>query len=472
MEVKTFEIKFSDLAKEYSNRFDCDFLDFSIKEKKKSDYPFNKLFDFIDNEKIDIKNLGTFNYAEIGNVDKSGDVNFISLDPDERNELNENYFKKIEKGDILKPAMDDILISSVRPNLKKFVFIDSEKSKSYFTRAFIHLRAKSINARIIYYALRSIFVENLISITRQGKGYPTLKNTDLKYIYFDKDTIKKLQSTQDQAVAKIKPIENKIKELKAQIKNRNEIINKVFVREFRFDLEEFLKLKRRNIFKISFASFNNNLFRSTTVFNCPASQYLRDFFKKKIKSIYLKKIITEKIHRGKQPVYSKSEDVKVIKTINIKEGKLNFNEVQFVSNDFYKKNQEKATVKKFDLLLTSTGMGRGKFALYEEDETVFADSHISIIRFNKKKINPSFLSYFCQSILGIEQLKYIEMQIKGTPEIYETQFNYLQIPNTSPSTQQKIVNEIKTELDKQEGIRKGIEKEREKIDEIITRCIK
>ena len=62
----------------------------------------------------------------------------------------------------------------------------------YFTKAFIHLRPKSLS-KILYYSLREIFYENLIIVSRQGKGYPTLKAVDLKYIKFDKNVIESLK---------------------------------------------------------------------------------------------------------------------------------------------------------------------------------------------------------------------------------------------------------------------------------------
>ena len=63
------------------------------------------------------------------------------------------------------------------------------------------------------------------------------------------------------------------------------------------------------------------------------------------------------------------------------------------------------------------------------------------------------------------------MHIKGTPEIYEAQLNYFQIPDISLKAQQKIVDEIKAELDKQEEVNKKIQTERNKIDEIIEKAI-
>jgi type I restriction enzyme S subunit len=273
---------------------------------------------------------------------------------------------------------------------------------------------------------------------------------------------------QDQIVAQIEPIEKKIINSKSQIKEPQEVINKVFAREFGFDLEKFEKIKKEKFFEVDFSNVNTSLIRSTVIQNKSSSSFLKSFLSKN--SLFLKDIILKPIKRGKQPEYTE-DGIKVIKTLNIQKGKITFEEVQFVSEKFLKDNEKKAGIYQYDLLLTSTGMGRGKFALYEEEEICFADSHVSIIRFNQEKINPNFLNYYCQSFFGIEQLKYIEMQIKGTPEIYETQLNYFQIPDISLKAQQKIVDEIKAELDKQEEIKSKIENERNKIDEIIEKAI-
>ena len=202
--------------------------------------------------------------------------------------------------------------------------------------------------------------------------------------------------------------------------------------------------------------------------NKPSSNFIKLFLFKS--SIFLKDIIINKIERGKQPEYV-DDGVKVIKTINIQDGKVIFDDVQYVSESFFEQNKEKAAIYTNDLLLTSTGMGRGKFALYEDEEFCFADSHISIIRFNQKLFMPNFLNYYCQSFLGTEQLKYIEIQIKGTPEIYEEQLNYFRIPNVSIFSQQKIIDEIKAELDKQEEIKQKIIYLRNQIDSIIEQSI-
>jgi len=75
------------------------------------------------------------------------------------------------------------------------------------------------------------------------KAQPNLQTYDLENVKIP--LIPK--SKQDQIVSQIEPIEKKIKELKAQITPPQEVINKVFAREFGFDLENADEKKKNMI---------------------------------------------------------------------------------------------------------------------------------------------------------------------------------------------------------------------------------
>jgi len=363
---------------------------------------------------------------------------------------------------------NNILISSLRLAKSPALYFENKDLTNYvFSNGFYIYKVKDgWNEKFVLYILRMKKLKDILdNHIYRGIGISAYKDGDLKKIKIPVISRPK----QNQIVAQIEPIEKKIKKLKRQITPSQEIINKVFAREFGFDLEKFEELKKEKFFEVEILKFNTPLIRSTVIQNNYKSEYLKKFLKNN--TLFLKDTITRPIKRGKQPEYT-DDGVKVIKTLNIQKGYINFDEVQFVSDEFLKKNEGKAGIYKNDLLLTSTGMGRGKFALYDEEEICFADSHISIIRFNQEKTLPYFLNYYCQSFFGIEQLKYIEMHIKGTPEIYETQLNYFQIPNIFLRDQQKIVDEIKTELDEQKEMKQKIDAERDKIDEIIEKVIR
>ncbi|MFH1308711.1 MAG: hypothetical protein ABIH51_01725 [Patescibacteria group bacterium] len=389
---------------------------------------------------------------DIGNIERRCN-NLINYEEFEKIGSSKNV---LESGDLIIPKLQPQM-GNMFLNLKHKKYLGSSELLEYKI-------LNNSNPIFIYYLItHKDFLHDLASL-ESGKTHRRVNSIDLFKIKIP--FVSKL--TQDQIVTQIKPIENKIKELKSKIVPVQEIINKVFAREFKFDLEKFEELGKGNFFEVNFLNFNTPLIRSTVIQNNYKSNYLKQFLKNN--NISLKDIIIRPIKRGKQPKYVK-DGIKVIKTLNIQKGEINFNEVQFISDNFLKKNKEKAGIYQNDLLLTSTGMGRGKFAIYNDEEICFADSHISIIRLNQNKILPYFLNYYCQSFFGVEQLKYIEMHIKGTPEIYESQLNYFQILNIPLKNQQKIIDEIKTELDKQEDMNKKIEKERNKIDEIIEKAI-
>ena len=104
----------------------------SISNQAKSYYSYKELFDFVAYNSTNIHDLDEFLYAEIGDVSKNGEVVPTKLSFLNREEEHEHLFKKIEKGDIIKPQNGDILISKIRPYLNKNVLIGNENS--YYTK--------------------------------------------------------------------------------------------------------------------------------------------------------------------------------------------------------------------------------------------------------------------------------------------------------------------------------------------------
>ena len=207
----------------YASFFEVDYQEF---------YSYKDLFDFVPYKKIELAQLDSFQYAEIGNVNKLGEVEPITLSCSDRQEENENLFKKIEKGDVINPIFGDVLISKIRPYLNKNILVENENV--YFTKAFIHIRPK-INPELFYILLRAIFFNQLNAVSRQGKGYPTLKEDDLKTIRFPKSIIDKTLSLEDKLLSRIRPLKNEITQLKNSKISTPDIINQVFSEEFCFN---------------------------------------------------------------------------------------------------------------------------------------------------------------------------------------------------------------------------------------------
>ena len=473
MALKTFTINFSEIAKEKSFRYDVDFVDFQRSFLVETYYSFNDLFEFRKENRVDIENLDDdFYYSEIGNVSKDGEVEPVKLNFNKRKKEEENYYKKIEKGDIIKTGQNDILISKVRPNLKKYVFVDKDNKNYFYTKAFIHLKPKKLN-KILYYSIRSVFYKNLIAISRRGKSYPTLKEDDFLYLKFDKKVIDNFFEKQDQIIAQIEPIEEKIKKLKAQIVQPQKIINKVFAKEFEFDLRRFEKLKKIKNYYLYLSDFANNKdVRQSVKFHREAGYFvnaeLKKITAKKIKDYIAEPII---LGQGVSPSnYDENGDYYYISMANIKNWKFETENSKFVSNKYSDKNSNK-TVSKDDILIARSGEGTiGKVALIEQENLkgIFADF---IIRIKLLKYNYLFAYYYFRT----EYFQYlIEINKKGlgnNTNIFPSQMQEFPMIDIPLKYQQKIVDKIKSKLDNQEKIKKQIEQQRNKIDRIIENAI-
>lgn len=330
------------------------------------------------------------------------------------------------------------------------------------TTFYVKPKTDFFQPKILFYLLRLLNLEKLALF----KGVPGLN----RYDAYEAQIPLIRGNIQEDILRLIEPLECEVAYLQTHLTEPTEAINRIFVRESGFNADVFYNLMLQRTFPVNLIDLANlPLLRMTTIFNKPANKYLRNFLQNN--SFFdLKKILTRKIQRGKQPVYA-DDGVLVIKTKNIQKGLIDLSEPEFVANDFYEQNEVKVGIVQNDLLLTSTGMGRGKFALYESEEPALADSHISIIRFDSTDINPQFLNYFCQSIIGISQLKYIETQIKGTPEIYEEPLNTFRVLSTPKPRQELIVAEIQAELAKQDEIKRQIKAKQNEIDHIVEVAI-
>lgn len=268
---------------------------------------------------------------------------------------------------------------------------------------------------------------------------------------------------------KVSHLQERINELKSTLPNAVDIINRVFAREFRFSLREYEKRAKQNTYEKSFADISKEfLLRSSVKFHHPKYDYLGEILTHH-SWVKLKTICADRIHRGVQPKYDAGGEILVVKTLNLKNEYLDFSESEHVSKEFSAANPE-ALIKQNDILVSSTGEGRGKVDIFSLDESAIADSHISIVRL-RNDINPYYILYFMRSLLGKLQLETLEMAIKGTPEIYWHQLEQMWIINLSSEKQDVLVKEIRDELQELQHQRAEIQRLRLQIDSILMEGI-
>jgi len=356
-----------------------------------------------------------------------------------------------------KVTKDNIIISSLRLAKSPALSIENNDLSSYvFSNGFyIYKVGKDWNKKFILYVLRTKRLKSVLdSNIYRGIGISAYKDDDLKRIKIPLLS----KENQDQIVAQIEPIENKIKDLKSQIDLVQEVINKVFAREFRFDLEKFEKLKKIKNFYLDLSSFANNRdIRQSVKFHREAGIFII----KQLKNITNKKIkhfIVEPIVLGKSvsPAdYDDNGDYFYVSMANIKNWKFESEDAKLVSNAYSSQNENK-TVAKGDILIARSGEGTiGKVALIDDEDLrgIFADF---TMRMRLKNYNPLFAYYYFRT----EYFQYlIEVNKKGlgnNTNIFPSQIQELPMIDIDLEKQQKIVDEIKTELDRQDEMKKKL----------------
>ena len=470
MGVNIQKKKLSDFRSEESLRYDYKYIS-SFETSSKDFYSYRQLFDFVLFKSIDISSLEKFKYAEIGNVNKLGEVEPVELSFDDRQEENESLFKKIEKGDIIKPLPGDVLISKIRPYLNKNVLVDTEET--YFTKAFIHIRPK-INSELFFLALRTKFINQINAVSRQGKGYPTLKEDDLKSIRFPKSIVDALVNSQSELIEKISPLKQEIANLKATKKQTLNIINQVFGEAFGFDWSVFENIKKVKSYTSSISKFANNIdCRMGIRFHNKAGAYIQSFLESKTNK-RIKDFISENIVLGKSVSpsdYDEDGEYFYIAMSNIKTWAFDPEDCKKVSESYAASNLNK-TVKNGDILLARSGEGTiGKVALIEDEDIngIFADF---TQRIRLTGFDPLCAYYYMRSDF-FQYLVYTHKKGLGNnTNIFPSQIKEFPIPDWNETKQAEIVVKIKTQLDKQKVIDRQIEEKQQEINKIIENAIK
>ena len=369
-----------------------------------------------------------------------------------------------------KVSNDNILISSLRLAKSPALFFENEDLSEYvFSNGFYIFKVKNDwNNKFVLYILRTKKLKCILdNHIYRGIGISAYKKEDLLKIKIP--FIPKPK--QDQIVSQIEPIEKKIKELKIQITPLQEIVNMVFVREFGFDLKKFEELKKiKNYYlDISIASQNKDL-RNSVAFHQESAQFVMMELKKITKS-KIKHFVDGPIVLGASispSNFNEQGEYYYISMATVKNYCLDLDDSQLVSPEYAKNNLNKA-VSKYDIIMTRSGVAIGKFALIEEDVNgIFADF---TMRIRLKDYNPYFAYYYFRSEY-FQHLIHSNKKGLQNKNIFPSQIQEFPMIDISLKDQQKIVDEIKAELDKQEEIKSKIESERNKIDEIIEKAIK
>lgn len=126
-----------------------------------------------------------------------------------------------------------------------------------------------------------------------------------------------------------------------------------------------------------------------------------------------KAILVEDVFRGKSPKYAEKSDKVILNQKCNRWNDLELEHSKKVDNDWFEKIDKKFFTKEGDILINSTGEGTIGRATHitKAYEGLIYDSHILLLRVNKKEIDPLFLTYFINSDLGQKQIDNIKSAI-------------------------------------------------------------
>lgn len=457
---------------EQSLRFDFKYI--SAFEINNHDfYSYKQLFDFVPNQPIEVNQLESFKYAEIGNVNKLGEIEPIELSFEDRHEENESLFRKIEKGDIFKPLPGDILISKIRPYLNKNVLVNSENI--YFTKAFIQIRPK-INSELLHILIRTIFIDQLNAVSRQGKGYPTLKEDDIKSIKFPKYLIDIVLSYENDLLRKIGSIKQEISKLKKAKLKTLEILNQVFSSYFNINPQLVEELDKINIISVPIKNIDKYNINLRSGIRWSKMQYIQDILYSNLTCIKTLGKYIKSTKNGWSPVSVEGgEGTAILGQENFSfDGILKIEPSKFTEQT--RNNLDNFYIKKGDLFV-SRGNTVNLVALASivneeiEDNIIFPDLYIRI-ELDEKNINKEYLSFIFNSFIGRLYFKYVAKGKNQTMvKVSSTELLNFRFPLPSIDQQTIIVKTIKTYLTEQKKIESQIEEMQKRINNIIEDII-
>lgn len=470
MVVKCFEVEFSEFSQESLVRSNCKTVFLGIEIKN---YIQSSTKDFIRlKECFDIISGFAFKSADyeqeglplirISDVENNFEKNSMVFLP-------EDYKISYSKFLLRK---NDIIVSLTGDGKLKSDLI-SENSKYLLNQRVGALRAKlNVNILFFYYIINHFF------LTKKQFYWWSNGKTQLNISPFDFLKIKIpviSKSAQDQIVAKIEPIEQRIKDLKIQTKKPQEVINKVFAREFGFDLENADERKKALVHYSSLQDFANEelKFDISLKYRYIFLNYIKNI--SEVKWVELGKLVNVKggkrLPKG-QNIMEEETDFKYIRVDDLSwSGVFDLNNIKYISQENHKRIKN-YIAKENDILLTIVGATVGKCGIvpFELDGENITENFARLIIRDKANYLPEYLNYCLQSKTSLYQVdEYKGRGSQGKLALFR--IKKIKIPKIDKLYQQKIVDEIKLELDKQEQIKKQIEAERQKIDVIIEQSI-
>ncbi|HEX9959676.1 MAG TPA: restriction endonuclease subunit S, partial [Pyrinomonadaceae bacterium] len=454
--MKIFETTLLKIAQNQNVRLDFRFHSYQSKAIPFLHCSFGKIITTINNGEDISKNHYVYGesdliYPTVNNLKKVG-FDFSNLTYlDENTKTN----KLIKDGDLLMSRSGTVGLSQVWDSKKiEQILGKSVEAIPSGYLIVVGLNSATVNSKFAQYYLNSSLMEEYFYVFGVGKSQKNISQSDILNIPFP--IIEK--TIQDEAIERVEPIEREIENLQAQIGAPTEPINRVFAREFGFDIERFEELKQQKTFSLTLEDFSANQdLRFSAKFHRPAAKFVES----QLRGITDKSIIdflAEDIVLGASVSpddYDDNGEFYYVAMSSIKSWSFEEDNSRLVSDAYSERNKSKS-VNESDIIIARSGEGTiGKVALIEDDvKGIFADF---TMRIRLKDYNAKFAYYYFRT----EYFQYlIETHKKGlgnNTNIFPVQIKEFPMPDISPEKQIEILDEINEEFSAQDEIKRQIE---------------
>lgn len=366
---------------------------------------------------------------------------------------------------------NNILLSSLRlAKSPALMFDDLDLSEYVFSNGFYIFKVKQgWEQKFVLYLLRSKKVKRLLDNNLyRGIGISSYKVEDLLKCEIKKLSIKQ----QKEALSHIYPIEKQIKELKMSLHKPQEIIDSYFCREFGINMESLLDIDSQKTINLNLSNLHQKNVNVRFSYRWNKAVAIQEEI---ISSVECCKklggyIINTK--NGWSPDCDETQSAHRVLGIDSikKDGTISYDNVKY--SDETKKNIDAYIIKNDDFFVSRGNTTElvalaGVASVSDEDPiTIFPDLMIRVTF--DKSINKTYMAYVFNSIIGRLYFKYVtkgknQTMVKVSPQ----ELNDFYVPLPDYNEQQRIVENIQSEIAKQNEIKTQIAELRDQIDSII-----
>lgn len=289
---------------------------------------------------------------------------------------------------------NDVVISKLRPYLKEIAFVTGDFGGAHCSTELIILREKikeGISKFGLFPFLFTKEVQTILFWSQKGTNHPRFDEDvllDLGTPDFSNGTLKKLKSMILESCVNY-----------AQSKQKYKEAENLIIKNIGFNRKS---LDNRLKFIINFLDMKTNDRFDASFYRPEYSDLIKFISTKGYVSIEDVKQFNK---RGAQPQYSFEGEIKVVTSKHLGSDFVDFDNLEKTTVEDYE-NQKRSRVKKFDVLIYTTGAYVGRTNCFFEDGKILASNHVNILRV--KGINPVYLAVFLNSQLGQMQVqKYV-----------------------------------------------------------------